>query len=96
MAGFHLDTKANVLSAKGILAGNSAGSPLLQRLLTDDSKTRMPLASSPLAPEKIALIKTWIDQGAVWPDQMRGGKHWAYVKPVRAALPSCEKSGMGA
>ena len=88
MAGFHLDLKANVLSAKGILAGNSAGSPLLQRLLTDDSKTRMPLASSPLAPEKIALIKTWIDQGAIWPDQMRGGKHWAYVKPARPALPA--------
>ena len=43
----------------------------------------MPSAASgkTLTPRQIALVKRWIEQGAEWQG------HWAYIKPVRPALP---------
>ena len=48
-----------------------------------------------LKPDQITLIKTWIDQGAEWPEDPQSAirnpqsaiKHWAYVKPERPAPP---------
>ena len=48
-----------------------------------------------LKPDQITLIKTWIDQGAEWPEDPQSAirnpqsaiKHWAYVKPERLAPP---------
>ena len=41
---------------------------------------------------QIALIQAWIDQGAVWPASVgvkapELQKHWAFVPPVRSAMP---------
>ena len=52
----------------------------------------MPPEEDPLPAEQIALIARWIDQGAHWPagigsDIKELPKHWAYVKPVKSALP---------
>src|SRR5690348_18419833 len=80
-AGLHLDLKAAALaggsSGKVIIPGDSKNSPILQRLLSNDPRVRMPFGGTPLAPEKIELIRAWIDQGAVWPDDERAVKHWA-------------------
>jgi hypothetical protein len=56
---------------------------LILRVSGDGSGKRMPLGGKPLADEQIAVLKKWVEEGAVWAD---GGpkKHWAYVKPVRA------------
>src|SRR5579864_7703577 len=90
-AGLHLDSKAAALaggvSGKVIVPGNSKDSLILKRLLASDPRVRMPFGGTPLAPDKIELIREWIDQGAVWPDDQRAARHWAYVKPVRPAVP---------
>ena len=92
-AGLRLDSKTSVLaSARVIVPGNSKDSGILRRLLAADPKVRMPFGGSPLAAEKIELIRAWIDQGAVWPEQEQTAKHWAYVKPVLPAVPRVKNS----
>jgi hypothetical protein len=65
-----------------IIPGKSAESPLIERLTLHDVEKRMPLKSAPLSPAQIATLRAWIDQGAKYEE------HWAYVKPVRPALPA--------
>jgi hypothetical protein len=84
-AGLRLDTKPQ----KAIVPGDSAASALYQRVTSQDDQTRMPMGGKPLHPEQIAIIKSWIDQGAAWPEAVTQttAKHWAFIPPVRAALP---------
>jgi mono/diheme cytochrome c family protein len=87
--GLRLDTRAFALkgglSGPAITPGSGKASRLLQRL-QGVGGARMPLGFAPLSPEQIARISAWIDQGAVWPADLNR-KHWAYVKPVRPAVP---------
>jgi hypothetical protein len=83
-ADLRLDTKP----ARVIVAGDAANSALYQRISAVD-QTRMPMGGKPLDPAQIAIIKSWIDRGAEWPEATQGAtaKHWAFIPPVRAALP---------
>jgi len=51
-----------------VVPGNSDKSPLVRRLLGLDGEDRMPKDGDPLPEAQIALIRSWIDQGATWPD----------------------------
>ena len=99
-----LDAKAAAmkggLSGAAILPGNGKDSRLVHRLLGLNDEARMPMGGA-LKPEQIELVKRWIDEGAVWPDggmegKRDGGtevpKHWAFVAPTRAALPSVKNA----
>jgi mono/diheme cytochrome c family protein len=69
---------------KDILSpGKPAESKLLERLLTSDISKRMPPPKfkKTLSPQQIALIRRWIEEGAVY------RAHWAYVAPRRPSLP---------
>ena len=84
-------------SGPAIVPGKSKKSLLLRRLLEGDKEERMPLDSDPLSDKEIAVIRNWIDQGAAWPDGVGSDvetleTHWAYIKPVRPALPTFQKS----
>src|SRR5437660_5328812 len=64
-AGLHLDSRAALnggISGKLMVPGRSKDSLILRRLMSTDPRARMPLGTAPLAPEKIALIRAWIDQ----------------------------------
>lgn len=96
MSQLRLDNKSLAmkggLSGPAILPGNSNDSRLMHRILGMDGEARMPFGGVPLKPEQIERIRTWIDQGAVWPESTAGGepgltKHWAFIAPVRPALP---------
>jgi hypothetical protein len=47
----------------------------------------------PLSAEQIALVRAWVDQGAVWPDgadiatKRAGSDHWSFQPIVRPAVP---------
>ena len=88
--GLHLDVKAEALKGGAlghdIVPGQSNDSLLLHRVIGDNGMARMPMGGTPLAPPQVAMLKTWIEQGANWPDSAGAPKHWAYVKPVR---PRC-------
>jgi hypothetical protein len=92
------------LSGAVIVPGQSRESRLFQRILGEGGEQRMPFGEEPLGSEQIKLIQRWIDEGAVWPDEDgKAGrredgknelpKHWAYVKPIRPALPEVRNKG---
>jgi hypothetical protein len=89
-----------------ITAGNAATSPLMQRVMHTDDTQRMP-PDGPLPASEIALLKQWIDQGAVWPEsdtdrQAREAEHdprlehWAWQPVVRPALPAATPTSRSA
>jgi mono/diheme cytochrome c family protein len=71
--GLSLDSRKAAMqggvSGPAILPGNSRESLLVRRIESDQQGPRMPLMSDPLTEEQISLIKKWIDQGALWPDE---------------------------
>jgi hypothetical protein len=72
---------------KAIIPGNADKSPLIKRLTTTDSDERMPPADSKkpaLTDAQVELVRRWINEGAKFDD------HWAYKKPVRAAVPKAQ------
>ena len=95
-----LDTKQAAmkggLSGAILTPGDAKASRLLARILGEGGEQRMPLGGDPLKPEQIELIRRWIAEGAVWPSDnverrtqnSELPQHWAYVKPVQAALPA--------
>src|SRR5438034_10575268 len=97
-----LDSKALAFrggaSGKVILPGKGRESRLVEALLDPNPDDRMPKDAAPLAPAQIALIRTWIDDGAPWPDDAgvtgaTAEKHWAYEKPVKRDPPAPRNSG---
>jgi mono/diheme cytochrome c family protein len=66
-----LDERSAILqggkSGPAIVAGDPAGSLLIQRLEAADVDERMPKDEEALPPAVIADFKTWIKQGAYWP-----------------------------
>src|SRR5688572_99775 len=88
---WRLDSKALAMkggiSAPVIVAGDSAKSRLLHRVLGKGGEKRMPLGGAPLSPVKIGKLRRWIEAGAPWPDDSPAAgaaipeKHWAYRKP---------------
>jgi hypothetical protein len=94
-AGLRLDAKA--LAQKVILPGKAAESSLYQRVAGLGDQARMPMGGKPLPAEQIAILKRWIEEGAVWPDAASAAvttvkKHWAFVAPVRAPLPAVKNT----
>ena len=86
------------VSGPVIEPGNSEGSRLVQRLLGLGGAERMPRGRDPLPTAQIALIRAWIDQGAIWPDGAAADKapptrQWAYVRPVPVRPPAVGKPG---
>jgi ankyrin repeat protein len=72
--GFRLDRRRDALRGGTIAVigpGNSAGSRLYLRLIGSEYGQQMP-ATGALDPAKVAIIKAWIDQGALWPDEASG------------------------
>src|SRR5437867_8983091 len=83
-----LDRKADALkggkSGKPLLLpGKSAESEIIARVTSQDPDEVMPAKGERLTAEQIGLLRAWIDQGGIWPDEK---KHWSFSKPVRPAL----------
>jgi hypothetical protein len=99
-ADLRLDSPAAVLtgsiSGKVVVPGKASESLLVKRI-TDKTGVGMPPTGRPLAESEIALITAWIDQGARMPatQQAAAPKHWAYIKPVRPALPTVKNTAWG-
>lgn len=70
-----------------LVAKETEKSELLRRVSSEDEAERMPPEGDPLTVNEIALLRSWIAAGAVWPAEKSLEKHWAYVAPQRPALP---------
>jgi mono/diheme cytochrome c family protein len=70
---FRLDTRSGLLAGgengKAIIVGTSLKSPLIHYVtrLVEDLEMP-PKKEAALSPGQIGLLRTWIDQGAAWPD----------------------------
>jgi hypothetical protein len=71
-----------------IKPGSIAESEVWQRIIATDRDEVMPPPDShkTLSPEERKLIRQWIEAGA------RYEKHWAFVPPVRPALPASSEA----
>jgi len=98
-----LDLKATAFkggnTGPAVIAHNSDESLMVRRVLGLDGEDRMPLDEDPLPEHQIALLKAWIDQGAVWPDDgstltaaTGDTGHWAYRAPKRPAIPRVSRT----
>lgn len=96
-----LDEKAVVLrggdsGTPAIVAGRSAESPLLQRVLGVDPDEVMPPKGERLSPAEISVLRTWIDLGAPWPDEGSSDakrSHWAFSAPRKTEPPAVGGEG---
>src|SRR5262249_8639708 len=101
-AGLRLDGRRFALqggsSGAVIVPGNSEKSRLMLRLRGLGGGPQMPKGRAPLTAAEIALIGAWIRQragGAAEPAPaaaIGSNRHWAYVKPVRPALPAVKRT----
>jgi hypothetical protein len=83
MAKLRLDTREGATAV--IVAGDPAKSKLYQRITSDDAAKRMPMGGQ-LSEKQVATLRAWVEQGAVWET------HWAFVPPVRPAVPAVHAS----
>ncbi len=83
-------------SGKAIVAGDSAKSRLIHYVAATDSEKVMPPEGQRLSPKEISVLRTWIDRGAVWPDDKSANStqknHWAYQPLKSHSLPEVIRS----
>src|SRR2546423_3707556 len=99
-AQFRLDSRDVALAGGelglAIIPGKSAESLLIQAVSGLKSDLVMPKKGDRLTTEQISLLRAWIDQGAVWPDNasLAGDdkrNHWAFRAPDRPSMPSVKQ-----
>ncbi len=85
-----LDQRDKALGHTGVITpGKASASELVRRIsLPAGDPEVMPSRGAPLKPDEIAKIKAWIDNGAIWPENLQPARHWAYQPPIRAPLPT--------
>ena len=95
ISGLRLDSKEGMLrggkAGPAIVPGQGSESLLYRKVTGTADGSAMPLSGDKLTQDQIDSIRTWIDQGARWPEGLAteapAKKHWAYVKPVRPRPP---------
>ncbi len=74
-----------------IVPGHPESSELVRRIASKDPHYLMPQSplgeAKPMKPEEVAILKQWVAEGAHY------RPHWAFEKPVRAAVPQAQTSG---
>ncbi|MSU49759.1 MAG: DUF1549 domain-containing protein, partial [Opitutus sp.] len=98
-SGLRLDRRTTALqggdSGPVIVPKDSAKSLLYAHISGAEPDVPMPPESEgkPLSAAQVALFKSWIEEGAVWPDDVDGAevarsKHWAFQAPRRSDPPA--------
>jgi ankyrin repeat protein len=95
MSGFRLDRRSDAMRGGTIAVigpGNSEGSRMYQRLIGDAFGPQMPPTGA-LPDDQVAVIKRWIDEGAIWPDIASGEEPAPPVDPAAVALVDLLRRG---
>ncbi len=90
-SGYRLDVRSIAFlggeaSAPNILPGDAASSSLIEFVSSSDPDTRMPPDGDGLSQAQIALLRRWVDEGAVWPEsasvRVANPLDWWSLKPI--------------
>src|SRR5215471_16087254 len=93
LSGLRLDRKSSVLTLRRVVPGGIENSLLYKRLNgASEYGPQMPPAG-PLRPEQTSLIKTWIEQGADWPDALANEVEVAPLNPKAIAMVEALRTG---
>ena len=65
-----------------LVPGRAETSAILQRVLANDPKERMPRKGPPLREEQIAVLRRWINGGGTY------STHWSFEQPVQVSVPA--------
>src|SRR5262245_1815102 len=89
--GLNLLTRAAILkggkNGSAVVPGSSQTSLLIQHL-TGEKKPMMPMGQDPLPPAEIAVLRSWIDQGATWDAGILAARAWKpTLAPRKPAVP---------
>ncbi len=100
--GFRLDRRADAFKGgdsgvPAILPGKSSNSLLLRYVAGLDPEVVMPPEGPRLTSEQVELLRRWIDQGALWPQEGDSSEvqppisdHWAFQPISRPDLPAVQ------
>lgn len=95
-SGLRLDKRQNAMRGGDygvvILAGNSAGSKLIRRVVSGDGGMQMP-PSGPLSAEEIGILRAWIDQGVDFRIEIKDEAPPKPVSPALGALLAAIRAG---
>ncbi len=91
-SGLRLDRKSAVLGRRGVVPGSSENSFLFHRISGSAFGMQMP-PTGPIRPEQINIIKTWIDQGADWPDSLANEVELPPLNPKAVAMVEALRAG---
>ncbi len=95
-AGLRLDLEESAFRKRpgkpdAIVPGHPDLSEMIKRIESKDPHHLMPQSTQgeakPMKPQEIAILKQWVAEGAHYKP------HWAFDKPIRAALPEVRESG---
>jgi mono/diheme cytochrome c family protein len=97
-AGLRLDRKADAfkggISGSVLVPGHAEKSRLLRYVAGLEKGKQMPPTGPRLSAAQVNMLRRWVNEGAVWPDDaaaLASGpapvSHWAYRPVVRPALP---------
>jgi Protein of unknown function (DUF1549)/Protein of unknown function (DUF1553)/Planctomycete cytochrome C len=105
LSGLRLDTRSSALSGGNsgtvIQPGNSRESRLIHLVAGINKELRMPMTGDPLTNEQVALLRAWIDQGVLWPEDSSKppspimtskSRHWSFVPPQRPKQPKVKNT----
>ena len=88
---FSMNDRASLLaggeSGKAVIPGNAAKSPLVDAITSKDPDKQMPPKGARLSPEKVKLLRDWIDAGAPWEEGFAFKKP-AYEPPLKPRRPT--------
>lgn len=86
--GLSMDSRGKLLDSASVVPGDSAGSDLIERIVSDDPELRMPKGGQ-LATKEIAILKKWIDNDLTWEPgfTFKEKVYRAKLKPRRPELP---------
>lgn len=100
-SGYRLDVRSTALRGgdlgdEPIVPGNAERSPLIDYVTGAEDGLRMPPDESGLARltgSEVETLRRWIDEGAVWPDELSGESapsepHWSLVPLGLPAVPA--------
>ncbi len=89
-----LSTRADLDANEVLLAGKPDKSRLLEVVdAATGAKPEMPKEGEPLSKQEVAVLRTWIAQGADWPEgaivkeRSKADRNWWSLRPLHAIVP---------